>query len=359
MNKIKLGIDLGGGEIKATGVDPDGQVLITNAEGYLKTPSMCPDGPKTTVRQIVIAAQGVCGQLGIKLQDVESIGLDSFGPAINGVISDPPNAWHDGWNHFDLRSEVEQAIAEAAGKQIPVKYINDGDAAAWGEFSHSFSGSRQTVLVYALGSGVAHGTIYHGRLVVGDRGMGNHAPHETISQAPLRRVYGEFGLDVPESFWETRVSPTGNLLEDAAELFTSVNDIRVQLERLLPGVPEHVLHETPDRNNDRAYKVLGLATDGGGDEFCRTIFIRQATNLGYFLAMQSMNFDPSAIIIGGGINEAPDWFKAMYLEATKRSFDVFAKKPHKTTAEGGVSIRWAELGDLAASFGAALLAGEE
>src|SRR5690606_9175061 len=125
--EIIAGIDLGGTAINYTLLDMNGRFLI---EGLFEHPARAVEGPAVCLGQIADGLERAVQSVGLALDDVAVIGLDTPGPAsATGVLSakGSTNFVHPDWAGFDLRGGLERALAR------PVTYLNDGNAGAlWG-----------------------------------------------------------------------------------------------------------------------------------------------------------------------------------------------------------------------------------
>lgn len=124
------------------------------------------------------------------------------------------------------------------------------------------------------------------------------------------------------------------------------------LEQLLPRYPDHSLNVSTLSAKEKALSLRGLAQQG--DPLALEIFDLQARAMGLALATGCMAFDPSHVIIGGGLMDkeatTPD-FRKRYLDGIlKSATDYLWVRPDEIT------LREAALGELAQAVGAALLA---
>ena len=128
--QIVAGVDLGGTAINFTLVNEREQFLI---QGLCEHPARSTEGPEICLRQIEEGLRIAVEKTGVSLADVAVVGLDTPGPAsATGVLSakGSTNFVHPDWAGFDIRSSLEARLGK------PVRYLNDGNAAAlWGHFT--------------------------------------------------------------------------------------------------------------------------------------------------------------------------------------------------------------------------------
>ncbi len=123
--------DLGGTAINYTLINGEEKFLI---EGLCEHPARSKEGPEICLQQIADGLEIAVRQVGLAVEDVVVVGLDTPGPAsASGVLSakGSTNFVHADWAGFDIRD----GLARKLGK--PVTYLNDGNAARCGAISPS------------------------------------------------------------------------------------------------------------------------------------------------------------------------------------------------------------------------------
>jgi glucokinase len=136
-----LGVDVGGTNIKIGLVDDLGQTL---AFEEIETDE--PAGPQQAVDRIGDCFSRMTGQLGIQPAAVARIGLGTPGTMDipRGCFVEPPNLPH--WFHFPIRD----AVSRACGR--PVTFINDANAASFGEFWVGTGAKVDSLILLTLGT---------------------------------------------------------------------------------------------------------------------------------------------------------------------------------------------------------------
>src|SRR5436309_15968018 len=118
--QIVAGVDLGGTAINYTLVNGEGQFLI---EGLCEHPALSREGPQICLQQIEDGLILAVERIGLKIEDVAVVGLDTPGPAsATGVLSaeGSTNFVHADWAGFDIRASLALRLNK------PVTYLNDG-----------------------------------------------------------------------------------------------------------------------------------------------------------------------------------------------------------------------------------------
>ena len=323
---VAAGVDLGGTAVNYTFIDGEGRWLI---EGLCEHPARAIEGPDTCLQQIAdgltIAARGV----GITLDQIVMVGLDTPGPAsAAGVLSaeGSTNFVHRDWAGFDIRG----ALATKLGK--PVAYLNDGNAGAlWGHFS-AFADRPATSVSAIIGTGLGGGVIVDGAVVKGRKGFGGELGHVLI---PYQSIEAVASLQP-----ECNCGRTGDL-ESLCSLTAIINTL---LPFFLRQYPSHELGREDTIN--AAKRVRGFAERG--DAMCRQIFQVQARALGLFFDQMINTFDPDALFVGGGALETGEVFQRWFIS------EIRAGMPVQRNEQADIPIYLMPNGDTAGARGAAV-----
>jgi len=277
--QLFVGVDMGGTDIKATVTDADGNILF---DAFPKVLSLASEGPKVTVGQLKIAAEKALELAGATWDEVISVGLDTPGPAsLDGVLGRSPNLKHPEWPNFAIRAAFEAAIGK------PVKYSNDGNAAAAWEYHRLYGDAKDKILgAVILGTGLGGALVQGGDVLTGVRGYGAE--------------FGHVRLPTYELVTDGDVPVCGCGKKACAEAFISLTALDRQLRKIFERGehPEHPLRQIPDEGRARAVRLLGLAQKG--DALAQDLFDQQAKALGFLLVQLAHSFDPHIFLIGGG-----------------------------------------------------------
>ncbi len=325
--QVVAGIDLGGTAINYTLLDQQEKFLI---EGLLEHPALARQGPDICLQQIADGLKMATQKIGIRLDDVVAVGLDTPGPAsASGQLSarGSTNFVHPHWAGFDIR----EGLAHKLGK--PVSYLNDANAAAlWGHYAIFGSNSRETSISSIIGTGNGGGVILEGNVVKGKNGFGGELGHVLI---PYQSITGTRGIKP-----ECNCGRTGDL-ESLCSLTAIEKNI---LPYFLPHYPGHELGKVDLHQG--AKLVRGLAETG--DSLGREVFRVQAHALGLFFDEMVNTFDPDAFIVGGGALETAKPFQDWFIE------QIRAAMPAQREEQAGIPIYVMPNGDTAGARGAAI-----
>src|SRR5688500_18332307 len=172
-----LGIDVGGTNIKLGIVDDQGLVL-----GQSHLPTDEERGAADAVGRCRKTTDELLSSLGLKLGDIAAIGLATPGTQDlkAGKLLHPHNLPH--WFHFPIR----QAVADAFS--LPVAYVNDANAAAYGEFWVGSGREFHSIVLLTLGTGVGGGIIIGDLSIDGENSCGSECGHIIIDCNPTARM---------------------------------------------------------------------------------------------------------------------------------------------------------------------------
>lgn len=333
---VYIGTDGGATMSKVGGVWEDGATISTE---LLQRPTNAGQGTESVVRGWVDAADDFLKEHDLSWDQVRGVGLATPGPFLRyGVLGRAANL-PKSFEGFDMHADYSAALADRAGRPIPLTVGNDANMGAVAEADKVRSPGDGTVLMLAPGSGLGAAFIGRDGLPLeGDSLTGMEGGH---MQAAL------FQLGVPPY-------PCGCGRDwGCIEVYTTLSGLPYLLEEILAERPDHELAKSDAPLRVRALALRGLAQEG--DELALEIFDFQARALGYHLANLMMAVDPRFVVIGGGLMDP---------EATTREFrDRYLSIVRETALPNlwpvqreQFTVVPARLGDLSQAIGAALVA---
>ena len=142
MEKV-LGIDIGGTNIRAAVVDPDGKILSRK-----KIKSNARDG----IDKLIINLEKMISLFPIFKIDCVGIGIPGIIDQKNGILTQAPNI--SGIKNFPIIKELKKIIQI---KNIIVE--NDANAAALGEYWKGAGSGSNSLLMLTLGTGLGGGIV--------------------------------------------------------------------------------------------------------------------------------------------------------------------------------------------------------
>lgn len=248
---------------------------------------------------------------------VQSIAVAAPGPLdpYQGIIFEAPNI--PDWIDLPIRNLLEKRF------QVPVALGNDANLAALGEWMFGAGRSHHFLIYLTISTGIGGGVIIDDRLLLGKHGLAAELGHVTIIPDGPMCGCGQRG------HLEAIASGTGITHWVA--------------EQLGNGVPS-VLQNTPDINA----KLIAEAAHSG-DQLSLAAFTRAGSFIGLAITNYLHIFNPTIIIIGGGVSRSRDLFIEPLRDAIRRN----VMNPHYLS---DLTITPAELSDDAGLLGALALA---
>ncbi|MFO1062398.1 MAG: ROK family protein [Pirellulales bacterium] len=322
-----IGIDVGGTNIKIGLVDDLGRTL-----GYEEIETHESDGPQ----QAVDRAAAVCARVAEPLKavggSVSQIGLGVPGTMDipNGLFLEPPNLPH--WWHFPVRDAVSRACG------LPVSFINDANAASFGEFWVGTGAKDNSLVLLTLGTGVGGGIITDGHLINGKNSFGSECGHLIVDSHPDARL----------CVWG---GGRGQL-----EAYASASAVAQRAEEGLRGGATSSLTALAMAGKSITAKRVYEAAESG-DAFSLQVIDETAFYLGIGITSIVHLTDPGLVVLGGamnfGGNKSP--VGRRFLNKIR---EVFAERTFPNVLAGTV-IDFASLGGDAGYIGAAGFARKE
>jgi glucokinase len=306
-----LGIDIGGTNLKAAIVTPEGGVAAFDVTPWSA------GSPQEAVAAIAGQRDRLVADVGPGHIAACGCGCAGLVDHERGTVHASPNlpTWHD--------VQLARALGDALG--LPVTVENDANAAAYAEYAVGAARGARNAVMLTLGTGIGGGIILGGRLYRGSHGDAGEVGHTVVS------------LNGPEC-------PCGSTgcLERLVNAESIVERARALLEE---GRPSRLAGAGP-----LTAKVIGDAARAG-DAAATEAVAAAGRVLGVGLANIVQLLDPDVIVVGGGVAEIGE----PLLGPAREEFERRVAAYHASVAR----IVRAELGEVAGVVGAALLARDD
>lgn len=334
--QVFIGTDCGATMSKFGGVWDDGTTISTK---LLQRPTRSAEGTDAVVDGWIAGVDEYLKDNDIGWGQVNSVGLAIPGPYLRyGVLGHsanmPPS--FEGW---DFYSAYGQALAQRAGRAVPLVVGNDGAFGGVGEAQRVRGSTGGSVLMLAPGSGL--GSAYvdpSGLPLQGDTLAGMETAH---MPAPLHLL-------------GAKPYPCGcGRTWGCVELYTTLAGLPYLLAERLATRPEHPLAKSTDTPKQKALALRGLAQKG--DALALELFDLQARAMGIHIANLVLALDPQFVVIGGGIldpENTTEEFRERYLRIVRDT----ARPNLWPVQRDHVTIVASTLGELSQAIGAALVA---
>ena len=290
-DKIALGVDIGGTNIRAGAVDFDGNLI---GESY-SIPTNATDRKELIFKRIADSVSIVISRNNIDKSAIQGIGLGCTGPLDlkNGLILQCPNL--PTMDYFPLRSEIEKTF------NLPVFLNNDANAMMLGESVWGAGKGSSSVLGVTLGTGFGCAIVLNGKIWVG----------------------------ATETAGEIWISPYRDGF----------------IEEVVSGSGVSNLYEKLSGQKASSKEIADLALEG--DLFAKSVWEEFGISVAFALSWAINLLDPEVVIIGGSISNAMELFyPSLHDSLVKSICPVPAQK---------LRIVKAQLGDNAGFIGAAAL----
>ena len=333
---IYIGTDGGATTSKVGGVWSDGSTISTK---LLQSSTNSASGPEAVVHSWVDAIDAYLAKNGLTWEQVGGVGLAVPGPFQRYGVFDNSANLPDSFTGFDVYTAYSNALADRAGRPIPLTVGNDGDMGGVAEAQHARGETSGTVLLLAPGSGLGCAYIdRHGFALAGDTLAGMEGGH----MPALLHLLG------------VKAYPCGcGRTWGCIEMYTCLAGLHYLLAEKLEQYPEHELARSTLSMKERAFSLRGLAQRG--DKLAIEIFDFQAKALGLHVANLAMALDPKFVVIGGGLMD-PEATTTAFRENYLRIVRTTAREYLWPYQREAMTIVPAALGDLSQSIGAALTA---
>lgn len=311
--KYKIGVDVGGTNVKVALVDETGSIIFTDT-----VPTRAEMGYEYTISNMIKAIHDVIRESKTDMKDVKGIGFGFPGQidCDNGIVRIAPNI--PGWVNIPIADIVSKEFG------VPVKVDNDVRCAALAELNYGAGKGATNMICITVGTGIGSGLIVNGKLV---RGASNAA--------------GELG-HIKLQMENGPLCGCGD--RGCLEAFASGPSIVAMAEEYVRGGKSTKYRELA-KNEITPYYVCEAAKQG--DVVAKKIFEIIGTYIGIGLASVVNLLNPEKIVIGGGVADAGELLFAPIREAiAKRAMPIQG---------GAVEVVHAELGNTAGVIGASLL----
>ena len=303
--KNLITFDVGGTNIRAARFFSEN---ITPIE-ILKNPTISEKA--TPLEQIVAMAK----ELRSRSETIDgiSVAAPGFIDFSTGTVISAANV--PGWRDLPLKSDLEREL------RVPVVVNNDARMAAFGEWRAGAGQNISHMIYLTVSTGIGGGVIIDNRLLNGARGLSTELGHITLEpEGPLCSCGQRGHLEALAS---------GQGIENFV------------VEKLKRGE-----HSSLNLSSKITAKIIAEAAMRG-DKLCSDAFEMAGYYLGIGCAGLLHIFNPSAIIIGGGVSFSGD----LLFKPFEHSLRKHVMDPEYLN---GVSVKAAQLGDNAGLIGAML-----
>lgn len=263
-----IGIDLGGTNIAVGLVDLDSKRIL-NKES---TATRAPRSAEEIAEDMVRISRDLCEREGIKLYNVEWIGVATPGVVKDGVVISAPNL---GWRDAPLG----EIVYSLTGR--PTFVANDANCAAYAEAIWGCGVGASSLVAVTLGTGVGGGIIVDGKVWEGINGFAAEIGHMIIEANGRQCGCGKRGC---------------------LEAYCSASALIKEARRMMQLYPDSNMWQLTEGDPSRMNGIYPFAAKQNGD-IAATQVVNDFVN---YLAIGVSNiinvFQPEVVCIGGGIS---------------------------------------------------------
>ena len=280
----------------------------------IEVPFQVDCGPVESLQEADRILRELLKRRGLSTTDLAAIGVGVPGPVIaeKGMVMAPPIM--PGWDRYPIRATLESQWGTA------VTLNNDAELGALGEWAYGAGRGERNLAFIKVGSGIGAGLIINQQIYGGTTGSAGEIGHLTIDENGPRCTCGNHGC---------------------LEAFAGGHAIAAQARKLAASGKRTLLSEK-SLESITARDVAEAARRG--DLTAQEIIQRSGTFIGIAIAGLINLFNPSTVIIGGGVAQVGDLLTGPIRQAVReRSLRA---------SEHGVRITTAMLGRRSSLIGA-------
>jgi len=313
--KFAVGVDVGGTNIRAGVITPDGKKLSES-----RRPARAMEGVDATLQMIIEAVEEAIAEAGIRKDEVMGVGLGVPGRHISeqGFVIYSPN--FAGWTNVQLLEPIEKRLGLAAFMR------NDVKAASLGEYRFGAGRGYRHIMMITLGTGIGGSLIADGKLMLGSSEGFAEVGHMTVNPDGRQCGCGNHGC------WEAMAG------RDAI--------IDRAWRKLQTGRPS-ALGDLADWDLFNITPALIAQAAQDGDALAKEVLDETGMWVGIGITNLIQLYNPEVVIVGGGISQAGE----LLFGPIRRTVNWRARMVPADTAK----IVPAALGDDAGIFGSAVL----
>jgi len=263
-----IGVDLGGTNIAVGLVRLDTKSIVRQFSVKTNAPRSC----ESISADIAEVAKKLCSQEGIKLSDLNWIGI-----ATPGIVKDDVVlvAFNLGWTN----AEFGRILSEITGR--PTYVANDANAAAYAEAIWGSGKDAKTLVAFTLGTGVGGGIVINGKIWEGMNGFAAEMGHTILVPGGRSCACGKRGC---------------------IEAYCSASALIKETKRMMKIYPESVMWRLCDGDIERVSGKTAFRAKDEGDEAASIVINEFIDNLAIGIENVVNILQPDVVCVGGGIS---------------------------------------------------------
>ncbi|MBR2930853.1 MAG: ROK family protein [Clostridia bacterium] len=270
--KYCIGIDLGGTNIAVGLVDLDSKRILDKRS--VKT--LAPRSADSIAQDMVKLITGLCERAGIKLWQVEWIGVATPGVVKDGVVISAPNL---GWRNEPLG----EIVYSLTGR--PTFVANDANCAAYAEAIWGCGVGSQSLVAVTLGTGVGGGIIVDRKVWEGINGFAAEIGHMVIEANGRQCGCGKRGC---------------------LEAYCSASALVKESRRMMTLYPDSAMWQLAGGDINRVSGIHPFVAARAGDVAANQVVNDYVNYLAIGISNIINVFQPEVVCVGGGVSGEGD-----------------------------------------------------
>lgn len=312
MNKYYLSLDIGGTKTSASVYDENGNIVNNYV---LKRKSETFKGEEAVYQNTKNVLEEILSELKIKKEDVIAMGVGSPGPldTKKGIIIHAPLM---GWENFPIVERLKEDF------ELPVYLDNDANLGALAEVRCGEGKGCKNLIYMTVSTGCGGGIIINNDIYRGSHDGAGEVGHMSVLPD---------GIDCP----------CGS--KGCFELYASGTAINERMKADMLAGKKSLAFELAGHDPEKIDGSLLLKAASQNDEYALEAYRLEGYYLGLGIANLFNILDPEAIVLGGGVTKAKDYFHESCIKTLKK------RCVHKVNDD---MLRYSKLNDLVVLYGA-------
>jgi len=294
-----IGIDFGATHLNLLLADLSARILQElEIEFNIQT------GPDAGIAEADRRVRELLDRAGLALEDILAIGMGVPGPIVSeaGMVLAPPIM--PGWDRFPIRDTLEKLWG------VPVSLNNDAELGALGEWAAGAGRGEANLAYIKVGTGIGAGLLLDGHIYRGVTGSAGEIGHLTIDENGPICTCGNHGC---------------------LEAIAGGRAIALQAQEVVRKGKRTQMADVKPVESLSAREVAAAASRG--DLPAQQILAKAGTHIGIAIAGLINLFNPSMIVVGGGVARTGDLLLEPMRQAVQtRSMPASARVVRITTA---------------------------
>ncbi len=312
MSKYYLSLDIGGTKTSASVFDENGDIVNNYV---LKRKSETFKGEEAVYQNTKNVLEEILSELKIKKEDVIAMGVGSPGPldTKKGIIIHAPLM---GWENFPIVERLKEDF------ELPVYLDNDANLGALAEVRCGEGKGCKNLIYMTVSTGCGGGIIINNDIYRGSHDGAGEVGHMSVLLD---------GIDCP----------CGS--KGCFELYASGTAINERMKADMLAGKKSLAFELAGHDPEKIDGSLLLKAASQNDEYALEAYRLEGYYLGLGIANLFNILDPEAIVLGGGVTKAKDYFHESCIKTLKK------RCVHKVNDD---MLRYSKLNDLVVLYGA-------